>query len=496
MNARFFRRSGWRLVIGAGVIASGLLAACEKQEPSVRHHYDQRIQPIFDSFCVGNTSPCHRIDPATGSALGNLDLSSFEAVQKRRDVLRNYGAYPQPLLLAKALPDASLLIPYAGKLLPGEIRHAGGKTLSPSSDAFFELKRWLDAGATRDGQSPAPEARSGVGACSPFTGEKPAVEIDRNSAAYQGFTAQVGNDLVASCGFSNCHGSSQADFRLTCGDTEAARDANFARAAAFVALAPARVEESEILLRPLAPQSGGLSHTGGSFFSNRDDRTWKALRDWAALVQQAPAKVAARNNGKTFFAAQVMPVLLKRGCALEGCHSPNGFNDFRLRPGSVGFLAPVALDRNYETALHEFMSLDTPDVRQSRLVKKNLLPSGGGITHRGGPLLESPGSDTNAPCPAPFDPATASAFCVFEEWHRLERADHAASVSAGDASVPFAFIARPADGDGPLDFDTFRGGADLRLGTARLGARGRVEAVDDIKSALAGCAELARRGDL
>ena len=43
---------------------------------------------------------------ATGMALGNLDLSSFEGVQKRRDVLRTYGSYPQPLLLLKAMPEA------------------------------------------------------------------------------------------------------------------------------------------------------------------------------------------------------------------------------------------------------------------------------------------------------------------------------------------------------------------------------------------------------
>jgi hypothetical protein len=496
---RHLRPAGSVRFVGAITIATlGLWGACEKQDPAVRHYYDQRIQPVFDSFCVGNTSPCHRIDSTTGAALGNLDLSSFEAVQKRRDVLRNYGAYPQPLLLAKALPDVSLLIPYAGKLLPGEIRHAGGKTLAPSSDAYFELKRWLDAGATRDGQSPEPESRTGAGGCTPFAGEVPALKVDRNSAAYQTFSGELGTNLVASCAFSNCHGSSQADFRLTCADTEEARLANFARAAAFVAVAPARVEESEILLRPLSPRAGGLSHTGGTFFDGRENRNWQDLRAWAALVQLSPPEVPARSPGATFFAAQVMPVLLKRGCALEGCHSPNGFNDYRLRPGSVGFLAPVALDRNYETTLHEFMALDTPDVRQSRLVKKNLLPSSGGITHRGGPLLESPGSDTNAPCPTPFHPDTASAFCVIEEWHRIERTDHAARVSTAAANdvIPIAFVARPPDPDGPLAFDTFRGGADLRLGNAHVGARGRIERIDGVKSALASCSELTGRTDV
>src|SRR5688500_16357829 len=108
---------------GAGTIAGLLLlaAACAKKEPAVRNYYDQHIQPVFDGFCVGNTSPCHRIDPVTGTALGNLDLSSFEGVQRRRDVLRSYGVYPQPLLLAKAVPDGFLPIPYRDRQLPSEI---------------------------------------------------------------------------------------------------------------------------------------------------------------------------------------------------------------------------------------------------------------------------------------------------------------------------------------------------------------------------------------
>ena len=68
-----------------------------------------------------------------------------------------------------------------------------------------------------------------------------------------------------------------------------------------------------------------------------------------------------------------MPKLLQRGCALEGCHSPDGFNDFRLRSGSKGSFAPLALRRNYEALLHEFMALDTVDVKQSRAVKKNIV---------------------------------------------------------------------------------------------------------------------------
>jgi hypothetical protein len=498
------RFTGVRAISLATSLAISLAGSgCEKKQPALHHYYDQHIQPVFDQFCVGNTSPCHRIDPATGAALGNLNLASFEGVQKRRDVLRNYGAYPQPLLLAKAIPDAALVIRYGGRLLPGEIRHAGGKTLAPSSDAFFELKRWIDNGATLDGQSPVYEKNIGEGKCNPNVNGDidlgPTGVIDRNAPAYQRFVKDVNPVLMESCAFSTCHGSPQADFQLNCADTDAGRDANFYRATAFVTRAPAVVEESELLLRPLSPRAGGLSHTGGTYFPTREDEGWKALRDWAALLQNEPSAAPARSPGERFFGENVMPVLLRRGCALEGCHSPNGFNDFRLRPGSVGFLSPLALRRDYEAALFEFISLDTPDVRQSRLVRKNLLVGKGGITHRGGALFEDARPAPGAECPTPFDPTTASAFCTIAQWHRLERADRAGLVStlAAQEVVPLAFVARPANPDGPLEFDTFRGGADLKLADAHVvGTQGHIDHVDNVRSALTACPELEGHADL
>jgi hypothetical protein len=327
--------------------------------------------------------------------------------------------------------------------------------------------------------------------------------VDRRSRAFELFTADVAPRLGTSCALSTCHGSPQSDFHLTCGDDDEQRAANFLRAASFVAPAPSHVERSELLLRPLDPRAGGLSHTGGAFFAGREDEGWRRLREFAAEVQRSPPKARDRSRGEAFFGDFVMPVLLGRGCAFEACHSPAGFNDFRLRPGMVGFLSPFALRRNYETALWEFMAIDTPDVRQSRLVKKNLFaaPDGAGITHRGGALLEGPGPAARGPCP-PFDPRAperSSAFCTLKEWHRLEREDHAARLSApgaGGGLVPLAFVARPPDPDRPVDFDAFRGGAELRLADARLDAEGRVEALENVRPAARPCADLAGRTDL
>ena len=477
-----------------GVFVTVSSSGCSLKNQGEKHYYDQHIQPIFNGFCVGNTSPCHKVDPTSGIALGNLDLSSYENVHKRPDVLRTYGSYPLPLLLMKAVTESSVSIPYQDQSLTSEIRHAGGKPLSTNSDAFFALQTWLQNGANRDGIAPAIHSNQGSGDCNTaLPPDRDTTMVDTSSNAYALFLSDVQPKLKMSCAYATCHSSPQSDFYITCGADDAQLRFNYLQASGFVAPAPAMPEQSEILLRPLNPAAGGVSHTGGIFFDSRNDEGWQKWRAWAVAVQASPPVAMVKSAGQTFFEANVMPTLLKRGCASEGCHSPNGFNDFRLRPGAQGFFAPLALKRNYETTLREFMALDTIDVRQSRAVKKTIFSSSGGIPHRAGSVLESESFDTSVgTCPTPYAPATANAFCTLAEWHRIERADHAASVSPmadGDV-LPIVFVSRPPDPDNLLQFDTFRGGADLMMADAKLGARGAVTSVTNARSLLGPCAGL------
>src|SRR5260221_9901353 len=59
------------------------------------------------------------------------------------------------------------------------------------------------------------------------------------------------------------------------------------------------------------------------------------------------------------------------------------------------------------------------------------------------------------------------------------------------ATIPLAFVTRPPDPDGLLQFDTYRGGADLKLADATVDGAGKVTAVANVRSALGGCAALA-----
>ena len=194
-----------------GALLLAMAIGCSIKKPVPKHLYGEHIQPILNTFCVGNTSPCHRIDPDTGVALGNLDLTSFENVHKRPDVLRKYGSYPLPLLLLKAVPEEAVPIPYwdpalqQDRILQNEIRHAGGKSLSSNSPAFFELETWLTNGATLDGIAPPPQPRQGTGDCdTQVPPDRDLTGVDTGSEAYQLFVADVAPKLAASCAFASC----------------------------------------------------------------------------------------------------------------------------------------------------------------------------------------------------------------------------------------------------------------------------------------------------
>jgi WD40-like Beta Propeller Repeat len=477
------------LILTLALVAVG----CDDQPPAGPKFYQRVIQPILTQNCVFNQGACHK-DDGNGNALGNLDLTSYAAVTKRRDVLRSYGSFPVPLLLLKASGAQVPPIPYKGKtdgktaFYPSEIQHAGGATLSVTSSAFLELQKWLANGASEDGSVAQKPQQMGTGDCNPnFKQVRPDVaaqvgSVDTTTQAYHDFVQNVQPVLTKSCAFSTCHSGEQSDFFLTCkgGDTDDATKFNFLEAQAFVGNPP---ETSLLLLKPLAPAGGGTGHTGGVFFASKSDDTWKALSMWAAEVG-AQTAATTLSDGEKFFDDYVMPVFLKRGCALEGCHSPGSANDFKLRAGSQGFLSRFSLRSNYEAARREFLVPDVPDVRQSRLVKKPVVAvaeGGFGITHRGGPPLQTPGEvpDPTA-CTQPFPTdGSASPFCTLVEWHRRERAAllmaSQADPMASGSTLPIVAVSRPPDGDRAIDFDTYRPGADLVVGRVGVGALGAID---------------------
>ncbi|HLL21572.1 MAG TPA: hypothetical protein VK427_05545, partial [Kofleriaceae bacterium] len=476
---------GKRALVGLCVV----LAACGDSPPG-RTYYERNIEPILVQKCAGNTSGCHSInegDPFAFAA-GNLDVTSFENVQKRRDVLQPFGAYPYSLLLIKAVGAKQLRMQYGtdangNPAFPFiDVQHSGGGILDVGSDAYFTLQNWLENGATENGLKPASPSKKGEGECS--TTVPPDFDAGKVAAARANpHFAEFANVQKVldekGCGVGSCHGAPQSDFYITCGKSDDQLAFNFTQTHGFV---NNPVDDSQLLRVPLAATAGGRGHTGGDQFSSTTDADFLVLKNWAAKIgkrQFAPPG----DQGRAFFEKTVQPLLLTRGCAFEACHSPQAANDFKLRSGSIGFFSPVALEKNYHLMKDEFMALEFADARRGRAVAKTILEVDdrvdgvGGIAHRGGPVLETPGTAAD---PAACTTPTASAFCAIQEWVRIERQQLGAQVTPMASGDPINIVyvqrATPPTA-GRLEFDTFQGGAELMVADTTFAANGVINSV-------------------
>lgn len=464
------------------------VTGCDDAPPG-RTYFERNIQPILTQGCAGNTSGCHRTndDDPYSFAAGNFDVTSFENVQKRRDLLQPFGAYSHPLLLIKAVPPGTLSVAYGSTFKPIDVQHAGGPIFEVGSPAYLTLQQWVENGATENGLAPPSPAKNGGTACST------SVPPGFNAATYTSnptfgqFKSDV-QPVLKGCNGNACHGAPQSDFYITCGDDDTQIAFNFSQSWAFVANP---VDDSQFLRVPLALKAGGLPHTGGDQLSSRTEGRYTALRDWAAKV--GPLDFGAGDSGKRFFADNVQPILLQRGCAFQACHSPSATNDFKLRSGTQGFFSSVALQRNYDLLRDEFMALEYSDARRGRAVAKSILSLAGGIAHRGGPVLETPGKQlSNEACAQPWMANNTTAFCTFQEWLRLERqgllaAGQVTPMDQGD-TARLVFVERPANQlAGRLEFDTYQPGGDLRVATATFGANQSITTVAASTSLLGGC---------
>ena len=422
------------------------LAACSGKPPPGKTFYERNIQPILIQSCVRNTGGCHQADSTRpyDFALGNLDVTSFENVQKRRDLLQPFGPYSVPPLLIKATASQGLQYAYGGTFRDLEVQHQGGANLEIGSDAYLTLLSWMVNGATEDGLPPPTPAKTGTGACS--TAVPPGFDpspytADANFAEFKSNVQPV----LANCNSGNCHGAPQSDFYMTCGDDDIQVAFNFSQAWSFV---NDPVDQSQFLRVPLAAAAGGGPHTGGDQFASTSDPKYTALYDWASKV--GTLDFGAGDPGKQFFADNVQPVLIARGCSFPACHSPEATNDLNLRSGSNGFYSAIALQKNYDQLKDEFMAFEYPDARRGRAVAKTILPEFGGIVHRGSFALETAGSGGADPanCPATYDPATSSAFCTIQQWVDIERQSLLAGgevtpMDPGD-TVPIVYVQRQA----------------------------------------------------
>ncbi len=483
------------------MFAALLLAAtaCETRTPATSSYYDERIAPLIDVGCVQQTTGCH-LASETGEAVGNLDLSSYDALRQRGDVLPAVGPYPMGLLLMKVADPIEITVetfspdPVTGEyatVVTTDIRHAAGSGASLSSAGFAQLKQWIESGAARTG-APVEDLATNTGACVNGVGVAPGFDpsvAPADAASYDAFAKDVQPMLRDSCAGSSCHGSRIADLYLACGDTEDEVRWNYFAAVSHLA-EPAST--SDLLRRPLSMLRGGSFHEGGDVFASTEDPRYQTLFAWAEdIATRAPALLhpTGAPPGLAYFADRVQPVLVRKGCFFSNCHGPAMFHDLRLRGGSQGAFSRIATMRNYETS-RLLLSIESTDPNDSRIVAKNLyrpdqVAGARGIAHRGGALFEDFGTP-GAPDPATLDDCAAvdadtgdlnaiPAYCVLARWHAIEREE---AVLRGELdAAPMAslvWVSRPHGVGEIRDFDTFRSGADLRIAPLTAAADGNL----------------------
>lgn len=466
------------------------LCACGSEAPR-QTFFERAISPILIGSCSGNTGGCHVVDESDpfGFAAGNFDVTSFENVQKRRDVLQRFGAYEVPLLLVKAVGNSGELgVTYNDEFHPLEVEHVGGNNLRVGSDSYLTLLEWTNNGATENGLPPLDSAETGEGGCSTFVPDSFDASTITSLGTFSDFKSQV-QPILEACGASSCHGARASDYYVSCGNNDRQIAYNFSVAQAFV---DDPVANSQILQVPLAVNAGGYFHTGGEYFAGRDDSSYERLEAWAADV--GPLTFGEGDPAKEYFEEFVQPLLLTRGCSFEACHSPQATNGFQLRSGSQGFFSTIALERNYEDLKQNFMAPEVPDARRGRALAKTILDAFGGMSHRAGPVMETPNSGGAQPanCDTPIDPVTANAYCRVQRWIDIERTALLASnevfpLDAGN-QVNIVYVDRQENHvAGPLEFDTFQGDSDLIVVPADIAVDGSLSVAAAPTSLIDGC---------
>ncbi|MBZ0120808.1 MAG: hypothetical protein K8H88_27690, partial [Sandaracinaceae bacterium] len=481
------------------------LAGCAPELAPTGSYYDENIAPTLGPSCARLVTGCHLADER-GVAAGNLDLSSYDSLMRRADVLDAYGPYPRPLLLLKAGDQVDISVQTLDPPDPTrpderfvrvhtDIRHAGGINIDEGSTAYARLLQWMRSGHTRTGAE-AERQLDNTGACEPGPGSASGFSADdppANAELFGRFVSEVQPLLVERCAGSGCHGAGLADYHLSCGQSEPEQRWNF-----WITLQQLSEEAatSELLRKPLATSNGGAFHGGGDTFRTRDDPMYATLLSFAEQVAStAPELVreAEVTEGYRFFANRVQPILVREGCMALACHSPVSVA-FNLRGGSGGAFSRFARRRNYALA-RRFLAYEATDVRQSRIVAKNLFPpeSGGqGIVHRGGSLFEDFGTPVTSGDCAIFDAETGDlndipSLCVMERWHAIEREEAIARGEIPAAPiVAVAWIARPPGLGEPTDVGAYRPGADLRIAVATADAAGALS-LEASRSVLALC---------
>lgn len=482
-------RDKFRQMTRASVVATLALgfalssSACKRQESQPSNYYDRKIGVGLVQSCAQSPtkSGCHVAADDHGNALGNLNVTSYDTLTKRKDLFLRYGPYGLPALLLKVAKPFPVSITTWQSAVPmlvtTDISHVGGQLLDLTSPTFTLLDTWISNGFAVN-NAPSADAVLAQTACSNNLGSDPEFDpsVVPTTKDFKTFTAKVNPVLGTRCAAGNCHGSPANSLYLTCGTTPESARWNYFAVGDYVST---DTGTSEILRRALSPAVGGVYHEGGTIFTSTSDADYQSLVAWAT-EKGGPTDmvVPGVDDGLLFFANRVQPMLVKRGCMMVNCHSGSMFHDYRLRGGSGGHFGLPATRKNYALTLEQ-LALESPDVNASRLIRKNLPPVAeyGGLLHRGGPLFtekhDCTADDLAAAADMNADIDKQAPYCVIKAWFQKEQA---ARFPTPPALRGIVFVRRPPAPlpDIPQSFETYAPGAEVFEVAASLDATNHV----------------------
>ncbi len=272
------------------------------------------------------------------------------------------------------------------------------------------------------------------------------------------FERDVVPALERSCGSSQCHGVGpdserrgevliDGAFLFRVDGRGRVSDPAEARRAALANITTVEDPDFSTLLRkPLDPAFGGLPHGGGIAFPSPAHEDYLTLRRWIALEPKGGEDEAPLDEREATFAEALQAPMLAMGCAGAACHGPSSGVPFRLDPGLAGQVPRAGTRRNVEATLT--MVSVGPDPLQSRVLRKMLPLTDGGIAHKGGNRSFLGSSD---------DPRLAP----MVRWVEEERARRVGDAQLEPSGV--VFVRGPVGPEDPFDLDVFFPGTDLWL---------------------------------
>ena len=186
----------------------------------------------------------------------------------------------------------------------------------------------------------------------------------------------------------------------------------------------------------LGSQAGGLGlyHQGGEVFESTADPDCWTLTRWVALENAAGTDGTVQvSEAEQFFRDNVLPVFARNTCMAPQCHVFN-HSSFLLDPGMPVTDLTIPIEKRFTPEQVSFNRLTSKgfiqslvylsgDIEQSRMLRKNIPVSKGGVLHRGGNDQFFTG---------PEDPD----YQALKKWLQLERKEAVAPLKIDGKPVP------------------------------------------------------------